>query len=193
MRVADAVEDQQRLTVLRPFPGCVRDKIDDRPRAGNGDDTAVEDRTGDAREFRLVDLTIGLPLTGEHLAERPDLALHPVLEEQPFYSAGIALEQSPHGGKSADPQQLPLVGRTIVARLAKSGGLSSLHYVRHDGAFGFRTSGERAQSNTARFDHGKMAYPILPGGDQVRQALPNIARLWHRYPKQDNAARGRQP
>jgi hypothetical protein len=47
MRVADAVEDQQRLAVLRPFPGCVRDKIEDRPRAGDGNDTAVADRAGD--------------------------------------------------------------------------------------------------------------------------------------------------
>jgi hypothetical protein len=59
-------------------------------------------------------LTIGLTLAGEHPAERANLALHTVLEEQPFYSGGIALEQSPHSGRSADPQQLPLMRRMDV-------------------------------------------------------------------------------
>jgi hypothetical protein len=52
---------------------------------------------------------------GEHLTERADRARQLILEKQPLDPAGIALEQSAHCGKPADPQQLPLVWRAIAS------------------------------------------------------------------------------
>src|SRR5271165_5099296 len=81
MGVADTVEDEQRFAVLRPIPSRAWVEVGQRPRPGDRHDTAVQGSPGDAREFGLVHLTIGLAGAGERAAERPDLALDPIFEE----------------------------------------------------------------------------------------------------------------
>jgi hypothetical protein len=106
MRIADAVEKQERLSAQSPFTQRLRDKIEDWLRPGDRNDAAVQDGTGDAREFGVVCLTIGFAVASEVLAERADLAAQIALEEQAFDPPGILLEQCADRGEAADPQQL---------------------------------------------------------------------------------------
>src|ERR1700730_13479604 len=107
MGVADAVEDEQWLAVVRPNPSRVSIEVGQWPRRGDRHDAAVQGSSSDACEFGLVYLTIGLASPRKRAAERHDLALDPVLEEKPLDPPRIALEQSGHRCKPANPQQLP--------------------------------------------------------------------------------------
>ena len=81
MGVADAVENKEWFAVLRPNPSRASIEIGQWLRRGDRHETAVQGSAGDAREFGLVHLTIGLAGAGERAAERPDLAFDLVLEE----------------------------------------------------------------------------------------------------------------
>jgi hypothetical protein len=104
VRIADAVEDQQRLAVPGPIPSRVLAQIAQRPWTGDGDDTAMQRGAGHTRQFRRADLPVGLSATGQRLAERSEIVLVGGLEKEPLDPAGIAFEQGAHSGEPADPQ-----------------------------------------------------------------------------------------
>ena len=93
VRVADTVENQQRFAVAAPLASLLRVELGQRPRPGDRDDAAMQHRAGDAREFRLVDLAIGLVGIGQDLAQGADArARAPGLEKEPLDAVGIAFE-----------------------------------------------------------------------------------------------------
>ncbi len=81
MGVADTIEDKDWFAVFRPNPDRVSIEVCQGLRRDDRHETAVQRSAGDAREFGLVHLTIGLASAGERAAERPDLALDLFFEE----------------------------------------------------------------------------------------------------------------
>jgi hypothetical protein len=83
--------------------GPLRVEIDEWARARYGDHAAMQHSAGDAREFRAVDLAIGLAGMSERSARRVEIVPERGLEKQPLDPAGIAVEQGLHGSKPANP------------------------------------------------------------------------------------------
>ena len=109
VRVADAVEDQHRLSVPGPAGRRRRVERGERPRPGDRGDAAMQQGAGDARQFGCLQFAVGFAGAGEQRTKPADLAAQTGIEEQPFDTAGIGFEQRPDRGEPAHPQQGALV------------------------------------------------------------------------------------
>ena len=106
VRVADAVQQKQRLALGRPALRLRRVEGGDRTKAGHRDDSAMQHRAGYPRQFFGIDLTVGFAGLSKLAAETGDGGGIAFVEEQPFDQTSVALEQGLDGGEAGDPQHL---------------------------------------------------------------------------------------